>query len=430
MFDSSAPKPLAERLRPTRLDEVVGQDHLLRPDGPIGRMLAARRLSSMILWGPPGVGKTTIALLLAEQAGLEFARLSAVMSGVAELRKAMETAQALRRSGRGTALFLDEIHRWNKAQQDGLLPYVEDGTITLIGATTENPSFELNAALLSRCQVFVLRRFDAEACGKLMARAEAQVGRPLPVTAEAREALVGMADGDGRYLLNLCDELFALDPPAPLDLAGLQEALQKRAPVYDKATDGHYGLFSALQKSIRGSDVQASLYWLARMLKAGEPPKGIFRRLAVMATEEIGLADPNAVQHTMACAQSFERSGEPEGLPALGQCVAYLATAVKSNAVYTAFYEAMDLAGRTGSIPPPRHLINAPTAMMKAMGFKDGYRYDHDFEHAFSGQEFFPEGLDGAARPNLYRPNERGNEREILKRMQFWDGLRDRLKGR
>ena len=343
----------------------------------------------------------------------------------------MEAAQALRRgNGRGTALFLDEIHRWNKAQQDGLLPYVEDGTITLIGATTENPSFELNAALLSRAQVFVLRRFDAEACERLLVRAETLVGRPLPLTPDAREALVGMADGDGRYLLNLCDELFAHDTASPLDLAALQETLQRRAPVYDKATDGHYGLFSALQKAIRGSDVQAGLYWTARMLKAGEPPKAIFRRLTVMATEEIGLADPSAIQHTAACAQSFERVGEPDGLLALAQCVAYLATAVKSNAVYLAFHEAMDLAGRTGSLPPPSHLINAPTAMMKAMGFKDGYRYDHDFEHAFSGQEFFPEGLDGPRRPTFYRPNERGHERDILKRMQFWDGLRERLRAR
>lgn len=423
LFSSHAPKPLAERLRPASLDDVVGQDHLLAADGPIGRMVAAGRLSSMILWGPPGVGKTTIALLLAKAVGLEFAKLSGIKSGVADLRKEIEAAETRRAAGRGTVLFLDECHAWKNNQQDQLLPYVEDGTVILIGATTENPGFELNAALLSRAQVFALKRIDEAAGEKLLRRAEDSVGQPLPLTPEARPVLIGMADGDGRHLIGLCEELFALGNRA-LDAESLQRTLQRRAAVHDKSGDGHYNLLSALQKSIRGSDVQAALYWLARMLRAGERPKTIFRRLAVMATEEIGLADPNAIQHVDACASAFERIGEPEGLPALASCAAYLATAVKSNAVYKAFYEAMELAARTGSLPPPRHIINAPTAMMRDMGFKDGYRYDHDFPYAFSGQEFMPGGLDGDRRPDLYVPNERGNEREVRKRMDFWEGLR------
>ncbi|PKU23249.1 replication-associated recombination protein A [Telmatospirillum siberiense] len=423
LFSSSAPKPLAERLRPASLSEVVGQDHLLGPDGPIGRMVAAGRLSSMILWGPPGVGKTTIALLLAKAVGLEFSRLSGIKSGVADLRKEIEAAEARRATGRGTVLFLDECHAWKNNQQDSLLPYVEDGTVILIGATTENPSFELNAALLSRAQVFPLKRIDEIAGELLLRRAEQTVGKTLPLTKEARSILVEMADGDGRHLVTLCEELFSM-PGGALDGEGLQKTLQRRAAVHDKSGDGHYNLLSALQKSIRGSDVQAALYWLARMLRAGEQPKTIFRRLAVMATEEIGLADPAAIRHVEACASAFDRVGVPEGLPALANCVAYLATAVKSNAVYKAFYDAMELAGRTGSLPPPKHIINAPTAMMRDMGFKDGYRYDHDFPYAFSGQEFMPAGLDGERRPALYVPNERGNEREVKKRMDFWEGLR------
>lgn len=431
LFTASAPKPLAERLRPARLDEVIGQDHLLKSDGPIGRMVEAKRLASMILWGPPGTGKTTIALLLAEAADLAFIRLSGIKSGVADLRKAMEEAEALRRSaGRGTVLFLDEIHRWNKAQQDGLLPFVEDGTITLIGATTENPSFELNAALLSRAQVFVLNRFDEASAAALLTRAENILGRPLPVTPDARATLIAMADGDARYLLNLAEELFNLPGGRALDIEELGAILQRRAPLYDKASDGHYSLISALQKSIRGSDVQAALYWLARMLKAGEAPKSILRRLSVMATEEIGLADPGAIAHVEACAAAFERIGEPEGLPAVASAVGYLATAAKSNAIYGAFYAAMTLAEETGSAPPPKHLINAPTSLMKSLGLKSGYLYDHDFPHAFSGQEFFPAGLDGANRPTLYAPNERGHEREILKRLAFWDSLRQRKNAR
>lgn len=432
LFESSAPRPLADRLRPERLEDVAGQGHLTGPRGTIGRMVASGSLPSLIFWGPPGTGKTTLARILGARFGMEFEKLSAVLSGVADLRKVIEAAQGRRRgAGRGTVLFVDEIHRWSKSQQDSLLPYVEDGTVTLIGATSENPSFEVVGALLSRCQVVVLRRLDTEALDGLLRRAEAEIGWTLPLTPEARELLLAMADGDGRYLINLAETLAGAEPSERLGPEELLTVAQRKAVGHDKGGDGHHALISSLQKSIRGSDGAASLYWLARLLKAGEPPKAIFRRLAIMATEEIGLADPMAAVQVDACARNFDRLGEPEGLPVLGQCVLYLATAVKSNAAYEAFYAAMSLAEASGSVPPPKHLINAPTRMMREQGFKDGYKFDHQFEHAFSGQEFFPEGLDGDRRPDLYVPNERGNEREVLRRMRFWDELRaERRAGR
>lgn len=431
LFESQAPQPLAERLRPKSLDEVIGQEHLLAPGAPLGRMLTNKRLSSIILQGPPGVGKTTIARLIARAAGLDFESLSAISSGVADLRAKLAAATDRRKgAGRATVLFLDEIHRWNSGQQDGLLPYVEDGTITLIGATTENVSFEINGALLSRCQVLHLRRLDDQALGRLVARAEEHQGWSLPLSPEARAALLSMADGDGRYLLNLCEQLFDLPPSTrSLDVAGLAAVVQRKAPAYDKGADLHHAMFSALQKSIRGSDVQAALYWMARMVKAGEPPKALFRRLAVMATEEIGLADPMAVQHTAACAALYDRVGDPEGWQALAQCVAYLATAVKSNAVYLAMHAAFDLAEQTGSLPPPGHIVNATKGLTKDESATGSYVYDHDAPHAFSGQEFMPDALAGERRPTLYRPNERGHEREIAKRLEFWDGIRSRRRG-
>lgn len=425
LFEASARKPLADRLRPDVIGDVLGQDHLLGPGAPLSKMLASGHLGSLLLWGPPGTGKTTLARILAKTAGMAFDTLSAVLSGIAELRKALDAAVERRKgTGRNTVLFVDEIHRWNKSQQDALLPFVEDGTITLIGATTENPSFEINSALLSRVEVFVLRPLGHDALKSLLRRAEMDIGGSLPLDDEARGELIRMADGDGRYLLNLVERLSDLDASRTIraeDLAGL---VQRRFSAGGRNSDTHHALFSALQKSVRGSDANASLYWMARCLRAGEPPKGLFRRLAVMATEEIGLADPNAIQQVAACAAAFERVGDPEGLPALAQCVAYLATAPKSNAVYEAFFAAMALAESSGSVPPPRHLVNAPTRLMRHQGFKDGYKYDHDFPQAFSGQEFFPEGLDGDSRPEIYRPTERGNERDIGRRVDWWDRKR------
>ena len=430
LFDGAAERPLAERLRPDSIGGIVGQDHLLAPDKPIGRLVAAGRMTSMILWGPAGTGKTTLASILARQSGMVFVRLSAVMSGLPELRKILDAAADRRRgSGRNTVLFVDEIHHWRTNQQDALLPYVEDGTIILIGATTENVGFEVRDALLSRAPVYRLNRLTPEALERLAQRAEDDAGRLLPLTGDARLLLAEMADGDGRYLLTMCADLFDLPGGhEQLGCDGLLAVVQRRAVAHDKSGDAHHALLSALQKSVRGSDPHSSLYWLARLLKAGEPPKAIFRRLAVMATEEIGLSDPQAIIHTASCAAIFERIGEPEGLPALAQCVAYLATAVKSNAVYSAFHAAMDIAERTGALPPPKHLINASNRTMRDQGFKAGYVYDHDCEHAFSGQEFMPEGLGGPARPTLYAPNERGNEREIGKRMRFWNSLREKLR--
>ena len=426
LFEGAAPRPLADRMRPASLEEVVGQDHLLGEQGPLARMLGAGRLASMILWGPPGCGKTTIARLLADRTDLSFEPLSAVFSGVADLRKIFEKAKGNRVAGRGTLLFIDEIHRFNRAQQDGFLPYVEDGTVILVGATTENPSFELNAALLSRAQVFVLNRLDDAALEKLLTHAEKMEGRALPLDSDARAALRAMADGDGRFSLNLAEELFALKPDAPLDTARLAATVQRRAPIYDKSQDGHYNLMSALHKSLRGSDADAGLYWLARMLTGGEDPRYIARRLARFAYEDVGLADPQAAVQALAAWECYERIGSPEGDLALAQAVIYLATAPKSNAAYKAFGQAMAAARETGSLMPPKHILNAPTKLMKEVGYGDGYAYDHDTPEGFSGQDYFPEDM---GRRNFYRPVERGFEREIAKRLDYWNRLRDGRKG-
>ncbi len=422
LFEAAAPRPLADRLRPASLDRVVGQDHLLGPQGALRRMLDAGRLASMILWGPPGCGKTTIARLLASKTELDFEPMSAVFSGVADLRKVFGRARERRQAGRGTLLFIDEIHRFNRAQQDGFLSCVEDGTVILVGATTENPSFELNGALLSRCQVFVLNRLDDAALDTLMERAEEAEGHDLPLDGDARVALKAMADGDGRFVLNLAEELFARAPGGPLDNAALAAAVQRRAPLYDKSQDGHYNLISALHKSLRGSDTDAALYWLARMLVGGEDPRYIARRLARFAYEDVGLADPQAVVQTLAAWDTYERLGSPEGDLALAQAVIYLACAPKSNAAYKAFGAALAAARETGSLMPPKHILNAPTKLMKDIGYGSGYEYDHDTPEGFSGQDYFPEGM---RRRVLYRPVERGFEREIAKRLDYWRRLRE-----
>ncbi|BBK30236.1 recombination protein MgsA [Stella humosa] len=427
LFEANAPRPLADRLRPRRLGEVVGQDHLLAADAPVGRMVGQGRLASMILWGPPGCGKTTIARLLADGTDLHFEPLSAVFSGVADLRKAFEAARQRRGMGRGTLLFVDEIHRFNRAQQDGFLPYVEDGTIVLVGATTENPSFELNAALLSRCQVFVLRRLDDAAMDLLIARAEALEGRPLPLDEGARASLRAMADGDGRYLLNLAEELFRLPAEPLLDAGRLVETVQRRAPIYDKGQESHYNLISALHKSLRGSDTDAALYWFARMLAGGEDPIYIARRLTRFAVEDVGLADPAALPQAIAAWEAYDRLGSPEGELALAQLVIYLGTAPKSNAAYGAYKAAQSAARETGSLAPPAHILNAPTRLMRDLGYGAGYRYDHDAPDAFSGQNYFPDGM---ARRQLYEPVERGFEREIRKRLDYWAKLRADRQGR
>ena len=421
LFESQGPRPLADLLRPERLDQVVGQDHLLAEDAPIGRMVAQRRVASMILWGPPGVGKTTIARLLAQQTDYAFEPLSAVFSGVAELRKVFQRATELRQTGRGTLLFIDEVHRFNRAQQDGFLPYVENGTVVLVGATTENPSFELNGALLSRCQVFVLRRLDETALETLLMRSESAVGRPLPLDGSGRDVLKAMADGDGRFLLNLADELLHLPDDTQLDGAAVAHTVQKRAPVYDKNREEHYNLISALHKSLRGSDVDAALYWLARMLAGGEDPRYILRRLTRFASEDVGLADPHALPQAMACWNAYDRIGSPEGELAVAQCTIYLATAPKSNAVYRGLAAAKRAARTTGSLMPPAHILNAPTQLMKDLGYGAGYAYDHDTAAGFSGQSYFPDAME---RQQLYHPIERGFEREIIKRLAWWEKLR------
>ncbi len=407
--------PLAERLRPSKLADIVGQDHLLGPDAPIGRMIASGRLGSMVLWGPPGCGKTTLARALAEASELAFEPLSAIFAGVADLRRVFDAARQRRDQGRGTALFIDEIHRFNRAQQDGFLPFVEDGTVVLIGATTENPSFELNAALLSRARVYVLKRLDEAALARVIARAEAELGRPLPLTLEAREVLLTLADGDGRYLLNLIEDISG--EAEPLDQAALMARVQRRAPVYDKARDEHYNLISALHKSLRGSDPDAALYWFQRMLAGGEDPHFIARRLTRFAVEDIGLADPGALTQAIAAWQAFERLGSPEGELALGQLVLYLGTAPKSNAGYTAFKAAAKAAASSGSLTPPAHILNAPTRLMGDLGYGKGYQYDHDAPDGFSGQSYFPDGM---ARQTFYDPPDRGFEREVRKRLDWW----------
>ena len=420
-------RPLADRLRPRALGEVVGQDHLLGPDGTLTRMLQRGSLASLVLWGPPGVGKTTIARLLSARAGLHFVQLSAVFSGVAELKRVFEEAARRRRLGEGTLLFVDEIHRFNRAQQDGFLPVVEDGTITLIGATTENPSFELNGALLSRCQVLVLRRLDDAALELLLARAETELGRPLPLDPEARIALRAMADGDGRYILNMAEQIAALPPDtAPLDPAALSALLARRAALYDKDREEHYNLISALHKSLRGSDPDAALYWFARMLAGGEDPRYIARRLTRFAAEDIGMADPNALTQALAGWETYERLGSPEGELAIAQVVVYLGTAPKSNAIYTAFGAAKAAAKATGSLMPPAHILNAPTKLMKDIGYGAGYAYDHATEDAFSGQNYFPDGMQ---RQRFYHPRDRGFEREIARRLEYWDKLRQERQG-
>jgi putative ATPase len=421
---NEAPRPLADRLRPTDLKDVVGQDHLVGPEGILTRMLNARRLSSVILWGPPGSGKTTIARLLAGATGLTFVQMSAVFSGVADLKKTFEQARLQRQHGQGTLLFVDEIHRFNRTQLDSFLPYVEDGTITLVGATTENPSFELNAALLSRAQVLVLHRLDAAAMQLLVKRAEAFQKRPLPLAPEAQSALVALADGDGRYLLNMIEDIFLTVPvgaPA-IDTKGLMQVVQRRAPIYDKSQEGHYNLISALHKSVRGSDPDAALYYLARMLVAGEDPLFLARRIVRMAIEDVGLADPEAIHQALAAKDTYDFLGSPEGELALAQAVLYLATAPKSNATYAAFGSATRRAKETGSLMPPKIILNAPTRLMKEQEYGAGYRYDHDEPEAFSGQNYFPDGM---KRETFYEPAERGFEGEIRKRLANWARLRN-----
>ena len=427
-MEKAAPRPLADRLRPRKLAEVVGQDHLVGPAGTLTRALNSGRLQSMILWGPPGTGKTTVARLLADETKLAFEQLSAIFSGVQDLRKAFDRAKSRRETGTGTLLFIDEIHRFNRAQQDSFLPHMEDGTITLVGATTENPSFELNGALLSRALVLVFHRLDAAALEELLGRAEQEEGRALPLDAEARETLKAMADGDGRTALNMAEEIYgavAVGAPA-LDRAALTELVQRRAPLYDKSRDGHYNLISALHKAVRGSDPDAALYWLARMLDGGEDRLYVARRLVRMAIEDIGLADPQAVTQALAAKETFDFLGSPEGELALAQTVIYLATAPKSNAAYVAFGAAMRAAKEGGSLAPPKHILNAPTRLMKEEGYGAGYAYDHDAEEAFSGQNYFPDGM---AREQFYAPDGRGFEAELKKRLEHWAKLRAKRDG-
>lgn len=426
-LDKSGPRPLADRVRPTTLAEVSGQEHLTGPDGALTRLVDSGSLGSLIFWGPPGTGKTTVARLLAGLVDLGFEQISAIFSGVADLKKVFEQARGRRLGGKGTLLFVDEIHRFNRAQLDAFLPVMEDGTITLVGATTENPSFALNAALLSRARVLTFKALDEPSLLFLLGRAETLEGRELPLTLEARQQLARFADGDGRAVLTLAEELWrAAKPGEVFDEAGLAGVIQRRAPIYDKAQDGHYNLISALHKTIRGSDPDAALYYFARMLDAGEDPRFLARRLVRMAVEDIGLADPQALVHARAAAQTYEQLGSPEGELALANTVIYLATAPKSNAAYVAFKAATRAAKQGGSLMPPKTILNAPTRLMKDEGYGAEYAYDHDAPHAFSGQDYWPEGL---GRQRFYEPPERGFEREIRKRLEYWDKLRDERQG-
>ncbi len=420
-MESDAPRPLADRLRPKALEEIAGQDHLVGEAGQLTRMLDVKRLSSLVFWGTPGCGKTTIARILADHTDYHFEQLSAIFSGVGDLKKVFEAARARRQSGQGTLLFVDEIHRFNKSQQDAFLPVMEDGTIILIGATTENPSFELNAALLSRCQVMVLKRLDDDALEKLLVRAEKEISHDLSLTKDARQTLKALADGDGRYLLTMVEQI--AEEETILDSESLSEILQRRAPVYDKGDDSHYNLISALHKSVRGSDVDAALYWFARMLEGGEDPKYLARRFTRMAVEDIGLADPAALTQCTAAWETYERLGSPEGELALAQALIYLATAPKSNAGYVAYNQAVSAARKTGSLMPPAHILNAPTSMMKDLGYGAGYEYDPDTVNGFSGQNYFPDDMQ---RQNFYEPVERGFERDIKKRLDYWAKLRQK----
>ena len=424
LFSTSVDRPLADRLRPVELDEIVGQDQLLGSDAPLRRMIDSGHLGSFILWGPPGCGKTTLARIMATRTSLHFTALSAVFSGIGDLRKAFDEAAKRREYGEGTLLFIDEIHRFNRAQQDGFLPYVETGTVILARATTENPSFELNSALLSRCKVFVMNPLDSAALEKIVCRAEHLLDRPLPVTAEARRTLIELADGDGRYLINLLESVYDLTPDGKtLDAASVLKIVQQRAPVYDKDREGHYNLISALHKSLRGSDTDAALYWAARMIAGGEDPLYLLRRLTRFAMEDVGLADPQALPLAIAAWDTYERLGSPEGELAIAELVIYLGTAPKSNSSYVAWGEAQRAAKEFGSLTPPAHILNAPTRLMKELGYGKGYQYDHDTPEGFSGQNYFPDKM---PRRKFYRPPERGFEREILRRLAYWERLRER----
>lgn len=425
LFEKLTTKPLADRMRPSRLEEVVGQGHLLGKDGPLARMIASGRMSSFILWGPPGCGKTTIARILAQETNLYFESLSAVFSGVADLRRVFQEAQQRRRLGKGTLLFVDEIHRFNRSQQDGFLPYVEDGTIVLVGATTENPSFELNGALLSRCKVFVLNRLSDEALEEILKKAETLMEKPLPLDEVGKAYLKNLADGDGRYFINLVESVYQYAlPDEILDQQALEKLLQKRLPNYDKDREGHYGLISALHKSLRGSDVDAGLYWLARMITAGEDIKYILRRLTRFASEDVGMADPGALVQAHAAWDAYERLGSPEGDLAVAGLVVYLATAPKSASVEKAWNTVRRVAQETATLMPPKHILNAPTKLMRELRYAEGYQYDPDTKDGFSGQNYFPEEM---GRRTFYQPVERGYEREISRRLQYWNDLRKKI---